>query len=197
MTPAVPGATAVIVIVGAGPTPSEARWQETVVTVGRQFQPSPETRAWLTPDGRMSVTMRLVAVAGPALETSIVHVIACPASTGSGESNTLITRSAPWLEFTVVPSVSELLAVLGSAVADETEAVLLRGPLVGAVAVIVMRGAVVTARLGRVQVRTSETGAPQIHPLPEATTFVRPAGRVSVTVIEEALFGPLLATASR
>src|SRR5262245_9680002 len=195
MTPAVPGTTAVIVIVGAAPTGRTARWQTTVVTVGLQFQPSPVTTTWLTPGGSVSVTKRLVAAVGPALETSSNHVILCPASTGSGESNFLIDRSAIWPEVTVVPSVSELLAVSGSAVADETEAVLLRGPLAGAVAVIVMRGAVVTARLGRVQVRTSETGPPQIHPLPEASTFVRPAGRVSVTLIEEALFGPLLATA--
>src|SRR4029453_5937304 len=136
-----------------------------------QFQPSPEARGCETPGGRVSGTVTRFARSGRALLTWSVHVIVWPASTGSRSSPLVIERSAPSPDaVTAVPSVSELLEVLGSEVVDVTAAVLLRGPLAGAVAVIVMSGAVATPRLGRVHVRTPATGAPPGHPLPEATT---------------------------
>src|SRR5262245_62186093 len=107
-----------------------------------------------------------------------------------------MARSAPEepVVATDVTSVSVLLAGLGSAVAALTTAVLLSRPEAGAVAVIVMTGAVATARLVRVQVRTPATGTPQVHPPPDAVTLVRPAGRVSATLTETAVAGPALAT---
>src|SRR5262245_16662693 len=97
---------------------------------------------------------------------------------------------------TVVASVSELSERSGSDVDEATPAVLLRGPFAGAVAVIVMTGAVVTARLGRVQLMTPEDGGPQVHPLPEAATFVSPAGSWSATVSDVAGSGPAFVTVS-
>ena len=58
-----------------------------------------------------------------------------------------------------------------------------------------MSGAVPTAREGRVQV-TVPVVALQLHPLPPALTSDTPVGRVSVTVISEAVLGPALLTLS-
>ena len=121
-----------------------------------------------------------------------------PAFTGSGLSVFTIDRSAwsaAWV--TVVPSVSELFAAFGSAVADETEAVLLRVVAApGAVAVRVMSGAAPAARLARVQLIAPPEGGLQVQPVPEAVAFVTPAGSVSVTVREVAVLGPAFETAS-
>jgi len=65
----------------------------------------------------------------------------------------------------------------------------------GAVTMIVMFGAVVTLSDPRVQVTTPEAW-PQVHPEPLALTNEAVTGSVSVTVIEDAVPGPALATAS-
>src|SRR5262245_61844642 len=97
---------------------------------------------------------------------------------------------------TAVFSVSELLAGAGSDVDEEMVALLTSGPLPGAVPVMVMLGAAPTARLARVQVRTPETGAGQVHPVPEPVAFVRLPGSVSATETFDAASGPALAIVS-
>ena len=70
--------------------------------------------------------------------------------------------------FTVVVSLSVLLAGTGSVSAALTEAVLVMGPgVAGAVTTMVMSGAAPTARLGRVQVTVPVTW-PQVQPVPVA-----------------------------
>src|SRR5262245_32160096 len=105
-----------------------------------------------------------------------------------------MARSAA--ELTVVVSVSELLAPLGSELAAETVAVSLRvAPPLGAVAVMTMLGAVTTLSDPRVQVTIPEAWL-HVHPEPAALTKEAAGGKVSVTVTELAVLGPALVTES-
>lgn len=95
---------------------------------------------------------------------------------------------------TDVDTVELLFPGLGSLVVEEMAAVLDSEPAcAGAVTTAVIGGAVApVARAGRVQVTDTLARFVQVHPLPPAETKVTPAGRVSVTVTEDASEGPLL-----
>src|SRR5262245_34744790 len=95
---------------------------------------------------------------------------------------------------TVVPSVSELLALLGSDVDEETVAVLLRTPLAGAVPVIVMTPTPPEAMPPRVHVIDPDAGGLQVHPVPEPVAPVSAGGSVSTTPTLDAVLGPALVT---
>ncbi len=70
---AAPGAVAVRVMFGAAPTARLARVQLIAPPEGGlQVQPVPEAAAFVTPAGSVSVTVRLLAVSGPAFETASV-----------------------------------------------------------------------------------------------------------------------------
>ena len=103
----------------------------------------------------------------------------------------LIERLAEVL--TVVVAV-EVLGVVGSAVAEEAVAVLDRLAVWDGLTVttIVMSGALVTARLARVQVTV--VVPVQVQPVPLADTKVVPAGSGSETETELATDGPALLT---
>ena len=105
----------------------------------------------------------------------------------------LIERLAELL--TTVVAV-EVLGVLGSSVAELAVAVLLRLAVWDGLTVttIVMSGALVTPRLGRVQVTVAVPV--QVQPVPLAETKVVPAGSGSETETELATEGPALLTAS-
>jgi hypothetical protein len=89
-----------------------------------------------------------------------------------------------------------LFAALGSAVVDETLAVLVSDPAcAGAVTTTVMVGAVAPlARLGRVQVTEVLPTLLHVQPAPVPETKVTPAGSVSATETFAASEGPLFAT---
>ena len=59
---------------------------------------------------------------------------------------------------------------------------------------MVITGAGPGARLGLVHVSVTPEGGLQVHPVPDPTAPVTPAGRVSVTVREAAVLGPALLT---
>jgi len=93
----------------------------------------------------------------------------------------------------VVSTLSELFDISESAVLELTTAELIIVPgSGGAVTVRVMRGAGPTERDGREQVTTLPS-SPHVQPSPEALLKVTSAGRSSVTVIVDAVCGPLLA----
>ena len=93
----------------------------------------------------------------------------------------------------VVSTLSELLATLGSSIPALTTAELVIVPgSGGAVTVRVMSGASPAGRDGREQVTTLPS-LPHVQPSPEALLKVTSAGRSSVTVIVDAVCGPLLA----
>ena len=148
-----------------------------------------------TPAGRLSVKSRPVAETVLAVLSMVeVRVLVPPDAIGLGV-NCLLN---PGGGFTVVFSVTfvSLLPVLGSVVADETETVLVITPavLVLVVTMIVIVGAVPTARLARVQVTTPLEWL-QLQPVPDALSKVTPVGSVSVTVMVLASsLGPALLT---
>ena len=97
---------------------------------------------------------------------------------------------------TVVEAMDVLFPALGSAVVDDTAAVLLSvvAPA-GAVTTIVMVGAVTpAARVGRVHVTEVLPTCVHVHPVPDEETQVTPAGSVSTTETEVASDGPAFAT---
>jgi hypothetical protein len=98
---------------------------------------------------------------------------------------------------TVVVTLEELLAELGSGVLAATVAVFVTlAAWFGAVTTTVIAGAVApVASAGRVQVTTPAT-LPQLQPVPPADTKVVPEGTGSVTVRVAASLGPALATVS-
>src|SRR5450631_627049 len=116
-----------------------------------------------------------------------------PATTVAGPV-LVIARSADAV--TPVDVEEVLLPGTGSAVVEETEAVLLNVPAcAGAVTTTVMVGAVVAvASAGRVQVTETLPVLLQVQPVPTADTKVIPAGSVSVTDRLAASDGPLLLT---
>jgi hypothetical protein len=79
------------------------------------------------PGGRVSVTLTLVAVEGPAFWRPTEYVSSAPAGTGSGESVVVIERSAAG--FTVVAALALLLPVLGSLTFEATVAVFVIEPV--------------------------------------------------------------------
>ena len=108
----------------------------------------------------------------------------------------VIDRSAEAV--TVVFAVAVLLPGTGSAVVEETLAVLVNeAACAGAVTTTVMVGAVVpAASTGRVQVTETLPVFVQVQPVPAADPNVTPAGKVSVTETLAASDGPPLATTS-
>ena len=95
---------------------------------------------------------------------------------------------------TVVDALAALFAAFGSNSVAVTEALLvIEPPAEGAVTVIVIAGAAVTASVVLVQV-TVPDALLQVHPVPVAETNVTPAGSVSVTETELAALGPALLT---
>ena len=70
MLPTDPGAVTLMVIVGAAPTLKLARVQVTTPFDSLQLQPVPDALTNPMPAGRLSLTLMLVAVEGPALLTS-------------------------------------------------------------------------------------------------------------------------------
>ena len=70
ISPTLPGAVTLIVIVGAAPTLKLARVQVTTPDDSPQLQPVPDALTKPTPAGRLSLTLTFVAVDGPALLTS-------------------------------------------------------------------------------------------------------------------------------
>src|SRR3954451_12240295 len=99
---------------------------------------------------------------------------------------------------TVVLAMAVLLAATGSAVVEDTLAVLVSAAdCAGAVTTTVIAGALAPpASVGRVQVAETSPELLQVHPLRAAETNVTPAGRVSVTETFAASEGPLFVTAS-
>src|SRR6266850_8394756 len=115
-----------------------------------------------------------------------------PAVTGSGESVLVTTRSAEPL--TVVVSVSLLFSVFGSVGAPDTVAVFVRVDE----ALLVTKTMMVTVADAAALIAPSEhmtVVVPEHAPCDAvADTRVVPAGSVSDTVAEVALFGPLFVT---
>jgi hypothetical protein len=97
---------------------------------------------------------------------------------------------------TVVLAMAVLLPAAGSAVVEETLAVLLSAAdWAGAVTTTVIAGAVAPpASVGRVQVTETLPELVHVHPVPVAETKLTPAGRVSVIETLAASEGPLFVT---
>ena len=108
----------------------------------------------------------------------------------------MIARSADAVTAVVTDEV--LFAGFGSAVVDDTEAVLVSVAICGgAVTTTVIVGAVApVASAGRVQVTETLPALVQVQPVPVADTKVTPPGRVSVTERFAASDGPLFTTTS-
>lgn len=187
------GAVTEMVMAGAVPGARLERVHDTLPTPCVQIHPVPVAFTYVTPGGRVSVTVTLCAVLGPLLVTVMVYDNAPPAATGSEESVLVMERfDTPVI---TVGSVELLFEGTGSPSLADTIAVLLMVPLSdGAVSVTVMTGAVAMPRLALVHVSVPLTGAGHVHPVPLALANAAVAGRVSVTVTPVAEFGPMLAT---
>lgn len=191
--PVVEGAVAVTVIDGAEPTARLAREHDAVVPAPLQFHPVPLALANAAPVGSVCVTLTFDAVLPPPLVTSMVYVIVPPASTGSGESASVIDRSA--LSVTVVITLALLLVDTGSLAADETDALFVIVPPVagGDTSKVIVEDVPASSDV-RVHVTVPELCV-QVQPVPVALLYVAPAGSVSVTLTVPALLGPLFVTA--
>src|SRR3989304_2616599 len=125
-------------------TPRLPLLQLTTPALWLHDQPIPLAPMYAVPAGNVSDTITLEAELGPAFDTVTVYVRIPPAVTGSGKAVFVIERLATAL--TVVAIVTVLLALSGSVWSAVTLAVLLRlQPDVGALAVMVMSGAIPTA----------------------------------------------------
>jgi hypothetical protein len=107
----------------------------------------------------------------------------------------LAAAGAAGMALIVVNAFEELLAGVGSFVAEEIETVFVAGPAVAGASIdIAIAGAAPTERDDRVHVTV--LAPPQLQPEPEADTRTAPAGSVSVTAIDVAAEGPALETLS-
>ena len=191
------GAVTTIVIVGAvAPVASDGRVQVTdTFPTFEHVHPVPAADTNVTPAGSVSATDRFAASEGPLSVTTSEYDTLFPATTVAGPV-LVIARSAD----AVTPVVTDevLLAGTGSAVVDETDAVLVSDPAcAGAVTTTVIVGAVAPATsAGRVQVTDTFPTFEHAHPVPAADTNVTPAGSVSVTDTFAASDGPPLTTTS-
>ncbi len=157
------------------------------VIVAGQVQPVPAADTYVVPAGSVSDTVIVGCESdGPLLRTPIVQVVSSPAIPGPA-CDLVIARSA--LVVMVAVSVVVLFAGVGSyvrafAVAPFTNVVPL-GVVAGIEVRTVMTGndapeASVRGALARAQLTTPETGAPHVHPVPDADTKPVPGGSVSV-----------------
>ena len=191
------GAVTTTVIVGAVvPVASVGRVQVTeTLPVLVQVQPVPVAETKVTPAGRVSVTETEAASDGPLFAPTREYVTVPPAVTVPGP---VLVRERSAEAVTVVLATEVLLAPFGSAVVEDTDAVLVSVVAwAGAVTTTVMVGAVdpVTSA-GRVQVTETLPVLVQVQPVPVAETKVTPAGRVSPTDSVAASDGPLFVTTS-
>jgi hypothetical protein len=108
--PFVAGAVTLMTIVRVPATGTFPRVHVTTPAAWLQFQPDPVPLVFtkVTPAGRVSVTVIVWAVLGPALDATSVYASAAPAFTGSGLSVFVIETSAT--AAIAVVSVSELFA---------------------------------------------------------------------------------------
>ena len=191
--PACAGAVTTTVIAGAvAPVARVGRVHPTdTLPVLVQVQPAPAADTKVTPAGRVSVTETAAASDGPLSTTDNEYVTLAPATTVAGPV-LVIARSAEAVTPVVIEDV--LFAGTGSAVVDDTEAVLVSEAVcAGAVTTTVMVGAVTpVASAGWVQVTDVLATLVHVQPVPAADTNVTPAGRVSVTETAAASDGPLL-----
>ena len=189
------GAVTTTVIVGAdAPLTRAARVQVTeTFPVFEQAQPAPVAETNVTPAGKVSETVSEAASEGPLLSTSSEYETAAPATTVAGPV-LVILRSADAV--TVVPATEVLLPGVGSAVVEDTEAVLdSAAAWLGAVTTTVIAGAVApVTSAARVQLTDTLPVFVHVQPVPAAETNVTPAGMESVTVTEAPSEGPLLTT---
>jgi hypothetical protein len=189
------GAVTTTVMVGAVlPAAAEATVQVTeTLPVLLQAQPVPEAEMNVTPAGSVSVTDRFAASDGPLLWTTRLYVTVPPAVTEPGPV-LMIDRSADAV--TVVATVEVLLAGFGSAVVEDTDAVLdSAAACAGAVTTTVINGAVApVANVALVHVTDTLPALVHTQPVPDADTNVTPAGSVSVTDTLPASDGPASAT---
>jgi hypothetical protein len=190
------GAVTVTVTVGAVvPVASAGRVQLTdTFPVFVQVQPVPVADTKVTPEGRVSVTVKETASEGPAFATTSWYATLPAAATVAGP---LFTMERSACATTAVVALDVLFAGFGSGVVAVTAAVLTADPpWAGAVTATVMVGAdAPLASEGRVQVTDTLPEFVQVQPVPVADTNVTPAGRVSVTDTLAAAAGPALATA--
>jgi hypothetical protein len=177
-----------------------AREQVTVWPEAEQLQPVPVAETKVQPDGSVSVTTTVLAIAGPPLRGVIVKVAFSPAMTGLGDTALLSMRtSAPGS--TVVVAVAVLLLLSGSAVAPAAGlrvALLVTNPVEASMrATMVIGGALAPTAKEPVRLQvTKPTTWEQLHPVPEADTKVDDPGRFSVRTRLPEAFGPSLKAVS-
>jgi hypothetical protein len=152
------------------------------------FTPLPLALTNVTPAGRVSVTVTLLALDGPKFVTEIVYTRLLLAKTLAAA---VFPRPTSATGVTVVMTGGVMLLVLfGSPVGELTLAVLVNVPLAGAVTVTVTVLTWPFVKVPKVQFTTPLLLAPP----PLALTKLAPAGNVSVTVTLLALDGPKFVT---
>jgi hypothetical protein len=158
------------------------------VTLPAASVPPPDAETNVVPAGIGSETVTPAASDGPLFVMPIVYVRSLPATTGSGESDFVMERSAE--VFTVVVSVSELSLESGSEVVALAVAVLDRSA--------VLDGSTFTVNVREMLAPAASAPIVQVTvpaesvPPPEADTKVVPAGKGSAietpTASDEPLF---------
>ena len=142
-------------------------------------QPGPDADPNVTPAGNVSTTLTVVASEGPRFDTANEYDTDPPATTVAGPDFT----NAKFADaVTVVDTADELLPGTGSAVVEDTAAVLLNVvACAGAVTTTVIVVDAPVAYVARVHVTDTFPLFVHDQPGPDADTNVTPAGNVSVT----------------
>ena len=191
------GAVALMVMLSVAPKGIVARVQVTVCPLVEQAQFGPVPLGAVQPAGRVSVTVTLLAGAGPLLRGWIWKVTAAPAIAGELEVTLFwaMRTSAPGI--TVVLAVAVLSLASGSVTpptaAAASVAVLVMVPLALLTCATMVMGAIAPMACGplRVQVTTPALW-PQVQPAPLAETKLVDGDKVSVTTRLPESLGPAL-----